>query len=160
MTIFSFFTLAAVLTLNSCTQDPCVELNCENGGSCSDGLCQCPTGFEGAQCDITTASRFVGSYSGTMNCDNTVPNAEIVDISLIEDPDKISVKMNLGDASLSFEGVAGSSELNFERDDEAFNIHGYATIDGDVLYLYIEMLNKTSNDGRVCNFSGTRIVEK
>lgn len=34
-------------------EDPCLNVMCENGGTCNtDGTCDCPTGFGGDNCDI------------------------------------------------------------------------------------------------------------
>ena len=60
----SFFGISALLLSSSCEQDPCLDLDCKQGASCSEGFCQCPVGYEGAECDITSASRFVGRYVG------------------------------------------------------------------------------------------------
>lgn len=40
------------LVLISCTQDPCKDVVCENGGACFDGNCQCAPGFSGEDCSI------------------------------------------------------------------------------------------------------------
>jgi hypothetical protein len=44
------------LTLyTSCKKkDPCAGVTCLNKGACNGGKCICPTGFEGAYCEITT----------------------------------------------------------------------------------------------------------
>lgn len=43
--IFSLF-----IELSSCSGDPCEDVVCLNGGSCANGECVCPDGFEGADC--------------------------------------------------------------------------------------------------------------
>lgn len=37
------------------TLNPCANLNCLNGGACNNGVCICPTGFEGTYCEKTIA---------------------------------------------------------------------------------------------------------
>lgn len=32
--------------------DPCSDTDCYNGGICNEGVCDCPEGFEGANCEI------------------------------------------------------------------------------------------------------------
>jgi hypothetical protein len=41
----------ALLQLNSCKKDPCETVICLNGGICDDGLCDCPDGYSGTQCE-------------------------------------------------------------------------------------------------------------
>lgn len=48
-----FFTALAtfiLLTLSSCTEDPCENSLCANGGVCIEGTCDCPQGFTGPSC--------------------------------------------------------------------------------------------------------------
>ena len=47
---FLFFFTSLLFFLSACRPDPCVNLNCQNGGTCVDGECQCPEGFIGPEC--------------------------------------------------------------------------------------------------------------
>lgn len=38
------------LSPSSCQKDPCSSVDCKNGGTCSDGTCECPEGFQGTDC--------------------------------------------------------------------------------------------------------------
>lgn len=61
----------------SCT-DNCDSVTCQNGGTCTDGLCDCPTGFGGDNCENaiacsvvtcgTNASCEVDATSGIAEC--------------------------------------------------------------------------------------------
>lgn len=45
--------LCATILLNqSCTEDPCDDIVCQNGGTCDTGDCDCPDGFSGTTCEI------------------------------------------------------------------------------------------------------------
>lgn len=53
MKISSFLTFATLLGLlwfAGC-KNPCKDVNCQNGGQCVDGNCQCADGFYGTQCE-------------------------------------------------------------------------------------------------------------
>tara|TARA_B100000963_G_scaffold302195_1_gene275035 strand:- start:170 stop:838 length:669 start_codon:yes stop_codon:yes gene_type:complete len=49
--IIIFLLVFALLQLNSCKKDPCETVICLNGGVCNDGLCDCPDGYSGTQCE-------------------------------------------------------------------------------------------------------------
>lgn len=80
-----FLSLALVsltLTMTSCDDDPCKDVECGANGTCFDGVCQCNEGFEGAICDAEWAAKFLGSYNvidvctgenpGTYNYETTI----------------------------------------------------------------------------------------
>ncbi len=75
--------LAAVVGLGStlfyaaCEKDSCTDLQCKNGGSCADNFCRCKTGFEGAECEIKQADRFIGKWGGSTRCTQEVPDQPI-----------------------------------------------------------------------------------
>ena len=51
------------LTSTSCRQDKCKGTNCANGGICIDGVCNCPVGYQGHNCDTLTKQHFIGTWS-------------------------------------------------------------------------------------------------
>lgn len=59
------FGLFSAVVYTSCTKDPCNNVQCANGGSCSSGNCVCPTGFDGADCESLA---FLGKWNGTDVC--------------------------------------------------------------------------------------------
>jgi hypothetical protein len=44
-------------------KDPCEGVTCQNGGTCKDGTCQCPTGFEGQFCETASLPKAVNVSS-------------------------------------------------------------------------------------------------
>lgn len=159
--ILSFFALATTVVFTSCEQDPCIDLDCKNGGSCSDGYCQCPTGFEGAECEYTSASRFVGMYAGNIKCGNFPNETDTVVIELIEAPNKVRMTIAGGNTSvIIMEGTAATPETYFVgHSDEAVEVHAYATVDGDALYVYMESLSKLNPQRQICRFSGRKLSQ-
>lgn len=56
---------ALTLTLTSC--DECKDVTCDNGGSCSEGTCECTDNFYGDACEVECVN---GTYAdGTCGCD-------------------------------------------------------------------------------------------
>ena len=54
--------------LVSCKKDPCKGVSCQNGGTCSDGNCNCSLPWEGSRCEVDARDKFVGSWSGPQDC--------------------------------------------------------------------------------------------
>jgi hypothetical protein len=48
--IFSLFLLTS-LFFSAC-KDKCKDVLCLNGGACDEGICKCPTGFSGPNCEV------------------------------------------------------------------------------------------------------------
>jgi len=98
ITILTSLLFAAAVTAivySSCTKDACDNVNCLNGGSCGNGICNCPTGYEGAECQILSVSRFVGIYAGDISCNN---QQQVIDSAFITadnaNPDYVYVTLN------------------------------------------------------------------
>ncbi|HET8573405.1 MAG TPA: hypothetical protein VFL76_05995 [Edaphocola sp.] len=158
LTAFGFFAICAMVVFNSCEKDPCMDLNCKNG-SCVDGLCQCPTGWEGAECDIPAASRFLGTYTGSLSCDNFPIVQENMSITLVSAPNEISLHLPFGNSSvLHMEGIAETPETHFVTHvDPNVDIHAYVTVDGDLIYVYLETIDKQITHRQICRYTGHRI---
>ena len=160
VTICTFFAISGMVVFSSCEKDPCTELTCQNGGNCADGYCSCPTGFEGAECDITASSRFIGKYAGSLRCNNYPIQPDTVTIELVEAPNLIRLKLGAGNTSLlGFQGTAETPETHFVTYvDEAVTVHAYITVDGGLLALYLETINSQINTRQICHFSGLRMT--
>jgi len=72
LSALAFFAISTIVLYSACTVDPCIDLKCANGGACINGYCSCPTGYEGAQCDQMTNTKFLGTYTGNTSC-NALP---------------------------------------------------------------------------------------
>jgi len=69
LTVFAFLGIASTVLYNACQIDTCSDLKCIHGGSCANGFCNCPTGYEGSQCESQVNTKFLGIYNGNTNCD-------------------------------------------------------------------------------------------
>lgn len=61
--VASFLTVGAFTgtLFTACNPDACKDVVCANGGTCTDGTCNCPSGYEGTLCDVQSLSKFLGS---------------------------------------------------------------------------------------------------
>ena len=66
LAIFSFFAYI------SCT-NKCGSTTCQNGGTCSNNTCVCPTGYSGNSCQTAWSNEFIGTYNcSRSNCSPAV----------------------------------------------------------------------------------------
>ena len=79
--------IVSAVVYSSCVQDACNNVSCLNGGSCGNGVCRCPTGYEGTQCETLSIARFLnksgdstGIYAGYTSCNNT---QQVIDSAFI-----------------------------------------------------------------------------
>jgi hypothetical protein len=52
----------------SCEQGSCENITCLNGGTCRNGRCQCPVGFEGVRCETKWTDWWIGTYTVDDRC--------------------------------------------------------------------------------------------
>lgn len=89
---FTFLGIATTVLYTACQDDSCTRLTCRNGGSCSEGFCRCPTGYEGSECQDRISARFVGFYYGTTNCDtDPAPVLDSAAIFVVKQPNIIGI---------------------------------------------------------------------
>ena len=48
----------------SCNKDECKDVVCQNGGTCSEGKCTCPTGAGGDKCETVFRTTYTNTYIG------------------------------------------------------------------------------------------------
>jgi len=94
LTLVLFAGVFTILFYTACEKNACDNVTCQHGGSCSNGICLCPTGYEGPQCQTLETARYVGTYVGYSACDNL---ADVVDtVTVATDPSGIlNVTVNM-----------------------------------------------------------------
>src|SRR5690606_20797803 len=65
---YSLVVALPLLTMYSCTKDPCKDVTCENSGTpTEDGdncICVCTAGYEGDKCQTEVRTKFLGQWQG------------------------------------------------------------------------------------------------
>jgi len=69
------------VTLTSCDPDPCKAIVCAYGGTCADGDCICPSGYEGTHCEVVTRDKYEGVWTVFEN--GTVTNPAQYEITFV-----------------------------------------------------------------------------
>lgn len=78
LTVTMFAAIAGTAVFTSCEKNACDGVTCFNGGSCGYGKCNCPTGYEDAQCGTKSITRYLGTYAGYTVCDNGAQTIDTV----------------------------------------------------------------------------------
>jgi len=158
-----FFSLAGAVALTGCEADPCLDLRCQNSGSCAEGFCRCPTGYEGAECEIRTADRFVGTFLGTTTCDGFPILQDSVTIFFTNAPVEVGIVRYsdsvAGRRDTLFGTVVGSRINIPDVVSGAYRRFAHATISDKNMTYYEETIGDVNIPAskEVCNFIGTKI---
>ena len=153
----SFLGMIAVVTVmffNACTKDPCKDVNCNTPqGNCVDGTCVCATGYEGTDCSIKSADKFVGTWNGVDVCASTYTYTTTITESSTE-ADKILIN-NFGGFGNQYTANATVTGTSFSVPSQVFGsvtIAGSGTISGDGLTITVTYTaNDTYGGSTSCN---------
>lgn len=135
-----FLTLGAfsLIAYTSCTKkdkDKCDGVVCQHNGTCVDGTCKCPTGYEGPNCETLSALKYAGFWGATDDCnigDRTGAELEyFITISPNNsDPLKVDVK-GVANTDYTLSATLGDSTLVISEQAAADN----RTYSGEITYL-------------------------
>ncbi len=104
----------------SCTRDKCASVTCSNGGSCNNGICKCPSGYEGTTCQTLSRVKFIRNWG-----------VENLTASLTE-PAQFAVSIDIGTAGINYVSIK--------------NLHDYFTtpvtayVSGDSLIIPVQVV--------------------
>lgn len=92
ITAFAFLGTTSAVVFSSCEENTCLKLKCLNGGSCTDGLCRCASGYEGAECETEAITKFRGIFRGSTECTG-IPAAFVDSVAIFpfKSPNVMSV---------------------------------------------------------------------
>jgi hypothetical protein len=68
-----FFAAIFLLCIWGCDRKSCSHVTCPSYETCYNGQCQCPDGYQGANCDSLSASQYFGNWLVNENCGTGVP---------------------------------------------------------------------------------------
>lgn len=157
ITAIAFFGITTTVMLSSCEQDSCTSLKCQNGGSCAEGYCRCPTGFEGAECEIKSADRFVGLFTGYRTCTGYPPTPDSVEIFMDQEP--VMIKLVMYNNKLdTFSGTVQGTHIEFlPVENGTYKRHITADFLNNKLKVYDDQIMDIEAGTRlVCSFIGEK----
>ena len=154
------FTVALALgtfgavTYTSCNSDDCKDVVCNNGGTCIDGNCSCPTGFEGSDCGTLARAKFLGTYTGSESCTLGTDNYSV---KVTEHSDK--AKMNIENLyNENFVANANPDGNGFTIPSQSVGssttVSGNGTISGNNISITYTINNGATSN--TCTYTGTK----
>lgn len=155
ITAFAFVGIASTVLYSSCEKDSCLDLKCRNRGSCSEGYCRCQTGFEGTECEIKSADKFIGIFVGNKTCVSQSPISDTMEVFMFEEPNKVKFVQY----SRIYDTLTGTVDGDHMSVDQIVSGNYIRNVSGDVvnnkLTIYNEeILNVNTASKVVCNFIG------
>lgn len=121
LTTFAFFSIGSMTLYISCEKDACSAVQCQNGGNCVSGICQCPTGYEGTSCQTLSVNRYLGTYYGT----TTDEGISLLD-TIVVSPGSDLVTVNVSMRAFAPDAFSG----NIINDDNGYHIVVPAIVSG------------------------------
>lgn len=100
-----------LLLLASSCKDPCKDINC-NDGVCLDGTCICDDGFEGTNCDQLEREKFIGSWTGPLDCGELLGSNEATIIVSADPNSAQGLLFSLDTGLAELEAVSGTVSGN------------------------------------------------
>jgi len=146
---------AVVMMFNACSDDPCKDVTCLNGGTCVDGTCNCAAGYEGTDCSTESRTKFFGSWAGVDQCTNVynytatvATSASDVTKVLVTNPfavgTNVTVSANIDGTNISI--PVGSSGNGF-----TFSGNGTITSDGHTINWASYTITDSYNNTETCS---------
>lgn len=154
-----FFAASGAVLYTACQKDACERIRCQYGGSCRDGYCTCRTGYEGQQCEVLTASKFIGTYYGYLHRDGDesfVSLLDTIDIGLVSMPDTVFVRRRGMDRGDTLYGRTVGDNIVIAERHEGFMTYKYEVkiepfTDSTKITFWERRYNDTTTDGHIAD---------
>lgn len=155
ITAVSFLGIATTVLYTACEKDSCTDLKCKNGGSCAEGFCRCPSGYEGSECETKTATRFLGTYAGNTRCDEKPGVVDTLDVMMKTEPNVVKMVLRSNPLDTIAGTVSGNTVAVTDYNENNMARYINVTLDRKKINVYIENVSNVAQGKKsVCNFIG------
>ena len=134
--IFITLIFTGILLLAGCSKkesELCEFVICDYG-TCTDGKCKCPTGYEGSKCLTEVRTKYLGTFTSSEQCSVSYDGTYSITISTI--PSEIT--------KVNFYGIWGTSE----------NTTGVVKDDGNIYILSQPFYSGSTITGKAMLING------
>lgn len=127
----------SAVTFASCNAEPCDAIACAYGGTCNEGECICPSGYEGTHCEIVTKDKFIGVWTVFEDGTVTMPAQYEVNIKSGDGNTDIIISNfynRFPPGENVFGRVEGDSITIFSPAESEYQVNGYGHLEWDSYY--------------------------
>jgi hypothetical protein len=142
-----------VTLYSSCSKDKCKDVVCNNGGSCNEGVCSCPTGYEGANCETLSRAKFVGTYAGTEICSQGTDNYSIT-LAANSDALKLTYTNLYNENFTAICTIAATDSFTFAGSQGTATFSGSGRLSTNTLTVHYTITNSGTTNS--CVFTGNK----
>ncbi len=144
----------SAITYTSCNKDECKDVVCKNGGTCTAGVCSCPTGYEGTNCETLSRAKFIGTYVGTEICSLGNDNYSIT-IAANSDNLKITMTNLYNEGFTAIGTVTGKNTFDFSGSSGTTTYSGKGELSGTSA-LKVTYTITQGTISNTCTFNGAK----
>ena len=167
----AIFLALSLILFASCGKDACNEIECENGGTCMEGTCECPPEYVGNLCQYIDVGDYLGTYQMTYEgCFQASPDHKVTVAESVDEWDtvilgglgdyacpggKLEISAKVGLNSISIPTQTICAEGNFD----GYTYMGEGTRQGDTLNLSFSVTYDADGVARQDNCTATMVKE-
>jgi hypothetical protein len=137
----------------SCNKDECKDVVCQNGGTCSEGKCTCPTGFEGTNCETKSRDKFIGTYAGSEICTVGTDNYTMT-IATNSDALKLTMTNLYNESYTATCNMTATDAFSFSGSSGAVTFSGTGKLVSNTLTVTYTITNAATTNS--CTFTGNK----
>lgn len=151
---FLGLSIILITLMASCVKKDSCSGVCQNGGTCINNSCSCPSGYEGSNCQTKSNEKFIGTYIGSINCDFTGNTPDTCIITAGSNPLSITITESSSVDPMSATIDGSSITIPSQTTASGYTAHGSGTLLGGNINLNV-VLEGGGNTAN-CAFVGAR----
>jgi EGF-like domain len=145
ISIISSILFVCCAAITACNTNPCSEVVCSNNGTCREGACACPSGFEGNFCQNKSADKFLGYWEGFRRVNGGVDvNTTLIVVPGSAPNEVIITALSFAGNYVPFKAICKLTDINIPQQTaegasgNEYNGSGYIEKDKYIHLIYLE----------------------